>query len=87
MERSETRHRVLIVDDEEPMRLLLARFIREDLKAEISLAGTERAQTLGADAFVPKPVNRQGLLAVVVGQLNNGIRRQEIRGLRTSPAP
>lgn len=32
--------RALLVDDQESMRLLLAQFIREDLKAEIALAGT-----------------------------------------------
>ncbi len=128
------------------MRLLLARFIGEDLKAEISLAGTceralrfasestydvilldllmpgiggfevlkrirtdsankatpvvivsvlvtslagdesasvERAQTLGADAFVSKPVKRKALLAAIKAQLGNGTRRKENRGLRT----
>jgi DNA-binding response OmpR family regulator len=32
--------RALLVDDQEPMRLLLAQFIRQELKAEIALAGT-----------------------------------------------
>lgn len=32
--------RVLLVDDQEPMRLLLAQFLRQDLGAEITLAGT-----------------------------------------------
>lgn len=32
--------RVLIVDDEESMRLLLARFLAEDLAAQVHLAGT-----------------------------------------------
>ena len=35
-----TRHRVLIVDDEESMRLLLARILTSALKAEVTLAGT-----------------------------------------------
>jgi DNA-binding response OmpR family regulator len=35
-----THHRVLIVDDEESMRLLLARIIASALKAEVTLAGT-----------------------------------------------
>lgn len=30
----------LLVDDQEPMRLLLAQFIKQDLRAEIALAGT-----------------------------------------------
>lgn len=34
------RHRVLIVDDEESMRLFLARILVSDLKAEVTLAGT-----------------------------------------------
>lgn len=38
--RSATRHRVLIVDDEESTRLLLARIVAHDLKAEVQLAGT-----------------------------------------------
>ena len=35
-----TRHRVLIVDDEESMRLLLARILANGLKVEATLAGT-----------------------------------------------
>jgi DNA-binding response OmpR family regulator len=35
-----TRHRVLIVDDEESMRLFLARILATALKAEVTLAGT-----------------------------------------------
>jgi DNA-binding response OmpR family regulator len=35
-----TRHRVLIVDDEESMRLFLARILANGLKAEVTLAGT-----------------------------------------------
>jgi len=35
-----TRHRVLIVDDEESMRLFLARIVASGLKAEVTLAGT-----------------------------------------------
>jgi DNA-binding response OmpR family regulator len=35
-----TRHRVLIVDDEESMRLFLARSLANGLKAEVTLAGT-----------------------------------------------
>lgn len=38
--RPDPRHRVLIVDDEESMRLLLARLATKGLKAEIQLAGT-----------------------------------------------
>jgi DNA-binding response OmpR family regulator len=34
------RHRLLIVDDEESMRLLLARFASKGLKADVQLAGT-----------------------------------------------
>lgn len=35
-----TRHRILIVDDEESTRLLLARVVSKDLHAEVQLAGT-----------------------------------------------
>jgi DNA-binding response OmpR family regulator len=35
-----TRHRVLIVDDEESMRLLLARILTKDLRTDVQLAGT-----------------------------------------------
>jgi two-component system NtrC family response regulator len=35
-----SRHRVLIVDDEESMRLFLARIVATGLKAEVTLAGT-----------------------------------------------
>ena len=34
------RRRVLIIDDQEPMRLLLAQFVQQDLGAEVALAGT-----------------------------------------------
>lgn len=34
------RCKILIVDDQEPMRLLLAQFIGQDLRAEVTLAGT-----------------------------------------------
>lgn len=34
------RCKILIVDDQEPMRLLLAQFIGQDLRAEVALAGT-----------------------------------------------
>jgi len=34
------RRRVLIIDDQEPMRLLLAHYIQQDLGAEVTLAGT-----------------------------------------------
>jgi len=34
------RHRILIVDDEESTRLLLARIVSKDLNAEVQLAGT-----------------------------------------------
>ena len=37
------RCRILIVDDQEPMRLLLAQFIGQDLRADITLAGTGEA--------------------------------------------
>ena len=35
-----TRHRMLIVDDEESMRLFLARILATGLKADVTLAGT-----------------------------------------------
>jgi CheY-like chemotaxis protein len=38
-----SRRRILIVDDEEPMRLLLAKIVRQDLDAEVTLAGTAEA--------------------------------------------
>jgi CheY-like chemotaxis protein len=37
---SADRRRVLIIDDEEPMRLVLAQYIQQDIRAEVSLAGT-----------------------------------------------
>ncbi len=43
-----TRHRLLIVDDEEATRLLIARIVTNDLEAEVMLAGTcEQALRLG----------------------------------------
>ena len=48
-EDSEPRHRVLIVDDEESMRLLLARILTKELKIDAQLAGTcEQAVRLAA---------------------------------------
>lgn len=45
---SQPRHRVLIVDDEEATRLLLARLLANDMDVEITLAGTcEQALRLG----------------------------------------
>jgi DNA-binding response OmpR family regulator len=35
-----TRHRILIIEDEESMRLLLAQIMTKDLDAEVQLAGT-----------------------------------------------
>jgi len=44
------RHRVLIVDDEESTRLLLARIVSNDLEADVQLAGTsEQALRLTRD--------------------------------------
>jgi CheY-like chemotaxis protein len=44
------RHRILIVDDEESTRLLLARIVSTDLEAEVQLAGTsEQALKLTHD--------------------------------------
>jgi CheY-like chemotaxis protein len=40
MTASGPRRRLLIVDDEEAMRLLLAKFVQQDLGAEVTLAGT-----------------------------------------------
>lgn len=42
------RHRMLIIDDEESIRLLLARILTNDLQVEVTLAGTcEQALRLG----------------------------------------
>jgi len=44
------RHRVLIIDDEESTRLLLARYLSKDLKIEAQLAGTcEQALRFAGD--------------------------------------
>jgi len=40
MSKPERRYRVLIVDDQEPMRLLLGQFVGQDLGAEVTVAGT-----------------------------------------------
>lgn len=52
------RPRVLIVDDEEAMRLLLAKFLQRDLAAEVTLAGTceaalRLARAASYDAILP----------------------------------
>jgi DNA-binding response OmpR family regulator len=39
-EKGTTRHRVLIVDDDESMRLLLANIVSHELDADVQLAGT-----------------------------------------------
>ena len=46
-----TRHRVLIVDDEESTRLLLARIVSKGLKAEVQLAGTCEQAVRLADSY------------------------------------
>ncbi len=49
-EERSARHRVLIIDDEESTRLLLARYLSKDLKIEAQLAGTcEQALRLAGD--------------------------------------
>ena len=40
MQQPGPRRRILIVDDEESMRLLLAQYVQQDLGAEVALAGT-----------------------------------------------
>lgn len=52
MGRFENTCRVLLVDDQEPMRLLLAQFIRQDLGAEITLAGTCEAALRLAGQYI-----------------------------------
>jgi CheY-like chemotaxis protein len=132
MKAAEKRYRVLIVDDEAPMRMLIAHCISEAMPAQVSLAGTceralrmaeeltfdiilldllmpgiggfevlkhiradsvnkstpvivvsvlssaiagdpattyERAVALGANAFVSKPLTRNGLVSAVKAQL------------------
>ncbi len=121
-----SRHRVLIVDDEESMRLFLARILATGLKVEVTLAGTceqalrlagnyaydailldllmpgvggfevlkeirraspnaatpliivsvlsdqatkDRCMKAGANAYVVKPVERNGLVATVKAQI------------------
>ncbi len=46
-----TRHRVLIVDDEEATRLLLARYLTRDLGVEAQLAGTSQQAMRFADNY------------------------------------
>ncbi|HSU62486.1 MAG TPA: response regulator [Burkholderiales bacterium] len=49
-EERSARYRVLIIDDEESTRLLLARYLSKDLKIEAQLAGTcEQALRLAGD--------------------------------------
>jgi CheY-like chemotaxis protein len=49
-EERSARHRVLIIDDEESTRLLLARYLSKDLKIEAQLAGTcEQALRFAGD--------------------------------------
>ena len=50
------RHRVLIIDDEESTRLLLARYLSKDLKVEAQLAGTcEQALRFGGTMLCTAP--------------------------------
>lgn len=51
-EDSAPRHRVLIVDDEESTRLLLARILSADLGAEVQLAGTAEQAMRLAENYV-----------------------------------
>jgi CheY-like chemotaxis protein len=47
-----TRHRILIIDDEESTRLLLARMVSRDLKSEVQLAGTSVQALRLAESYV-----------------------------------
>lgn len=47
-----TKHRVLIVDDEEATRLLFARYLTRDLEIEAQLAGTSEQALRLADNYV-----------------------------------
>lgn len=47
-----TRYRVLVIDDEESTRLLLARMLSQDLNAEVQLAGTCEQALRYASAYV-----------------------------------
>jgi DNA-binding response OmpR family regulator len=69
--------RVLIVDDDESMRLLLARILSEDLRVEVQLAGTceqalRFARAAGASAYHTKPLQRAALVNTVKAQLSHG---------------
>jgi len=78
-EESAPRHRVLIVDDEESMRLLLARILSKGLKVDCQLAGTcEQALRL-AETNVYDAILLDLLMPGIGGQ---GVLR-EIR--RSSP--
>jgi len=47
-----TRYRVLVIDDEESTRLLLARMLSQELGAEVQLAGTCEQALRYASTFV-----------------------------------
>ena len=47
-----TRYRVLVIDDEESTRLLLARMLSQDLKADVQLAGTSVQALKLAETYV-----------------------------------
>ena len=76
------RHRLLIVDDEESMRLLLARHATKGLKAEVQLAGTcEQAlklagnyayDTILLDLMMPGIGGFEVLKAIRAGSANMG---------------
>jgi len=51
-EETTTRHRILIVDDEESTRLLFARMLSKDLRAEVQLAGTSVQALRLAESYV-----------------------------------
>lgn len=66
------RHRVLIVDDEESMRLVLARILVTALRAEVTLADAatqNRCMKSGATGYLVKPVERNSLVATVKAQM------------------
>ena len=82
VEEQTTRHRLLIVDDEESTRLLLARMLSGDLKADIQLAGTSVQALRLAESFAYDAI----LLDLVMPGMDGFELLRRIRGATPNAA-
>ena len=78
-----TRYRVLVIDDEESTRLLLARMLSQELGAEVQLAGTCEQALRYASTFVYDAILLDLLMPGIGGQAVLAEIRQHTPNART----